>query len=198
MPSCAINGPGHMPRPERRSHGCHSGCAERRLKAGSRRRRERDSVRLEPVIDVADPSAITLRPLDLQDSRSPRSSHRNRKTRRQPACARATSIPPIGDLQQHPRPAHADQCALPAPPYRDAGHSRAPPACDPWRPEIASNPRDSCSASVDERTNRVEQHGRGGEARPLPFIDRRNDHHAPARQRFQRCLRHGMGEQWRV
>ena len=60
-----------MPRPERRSHGCHSGCAERRLKAGSRRRRERDSVRLEPVIDVADPSAITLRPLDLQDSRSP-------------------------------------------------------------------------------------------------------------------------------
>src|SRR6516162_831653 len=69
MPSCAINGPGHMPRPERRSHGCHSGCAERRLKAGSRPRRERDSVRLEPVIDVADPSAITST-LDLQDSRS--------------------------------------------------------------------------------------------------------------------------------
>ena len=59
-----------MPRPERRSHGCHSGCAERRLKAGSRPRRERDSVRLEPVIDVADPSAITST-LDLQDSRSP-------------------------------------------------------------------------------------------------------------------------------
>src|SRR6516225_4187367 len=66
MPSCAINGPGHMPRPERRSHGCQSGCGERRLKAGRRPRREPDSVRLEPVIDVADPSAITLRPLTFK------------------------------------------------------------------------------------------------------------------------------------
>ena len=58
-----------MPRAERRSHGCHSGHGERRLKAVSRRRRERDSASLEPAIDAADPSAITST-LDLQDSRS--------------------------------------------------------------------------------------------------------------------------------
>jgi len=57
-----------MPRAERRSHGCHTGCGERQLKAASRRRRERDSARLEPAIDAADPSAVTST-LDLQDSR---------------------------------------------------------------------------------------------------------------------------------
>jgi hypothetical protein len=62
-----------MPRPERRSHGCHTGCGARRLKAGSRRRRERDSASLEPVIDAADPSAITST-LELQDSHSLRST----------------------------------------------------------------------------------------------------------------------------
>jgi hypothetical protein len=47
-----------MPSAERRSHGRHSGGGERRLKAVSRRRRERDCTRLEPAIDAADPSAI--------------------------------------------------------------------------------------------------------------------------------------------
>jgi hypothetical protein len=57
-------------RSERRSHGCHAGCGERRLKGVSRRRRGRDRARLEPAIDAANPSAITST-LDVQDSRSP-------------------------------------------------------------------------------------------------------------------------------
>src|SRR6516225_9460697 len=69
MPCCATTNPGPTPRSERRSHGCHTGRDELRLKAVSRRRRGRDSARLEPALDAANPSAITST-LDVQDSRS--------------------------------------------------------------------------------------------------------------------------------
>src|SRR6516164_1452022 len=57
MPCCGLGVPGRMPRAERRSHGRQS------PQAG------RDSARLEPTFDAADPSAITST-LDVQDSRS--------------------------------------------------------------------------------------------------------------------------------
>ena len=63
---------------ERRSHGSQTGRVERRLKAVSRRRRERDSARLEPAIDAADTLAITAT-LDLQDSRSRAAPHHSRR-----------------------------------------------------------------------------------------------------------------------
>jgi hypothetical protein len=69
MPCCETANPGPTPRSERRSHGRHTGCDEQRLKAVSRRRRGRDSARLEPALDAANPSAITST-LDVQDSRS--------------------------------------------------------------------------------------------------------------------------------
>src|SRR5215472_946282 len=69
MPCCATANPGPRVRPERRSDGSQTGRGERRLKAVSRRRRGRDSARLELAIDVADTSATTST-LDLQDSRS--------------------------------------------------------------------------------------------------------------------------------
>ena len=69
MPCCATANPGPRVRPERPSHGSQTGRGERRLKAVSRRRRGRDSARLEPTFDAADPSAITST-LDVKDSRS--------------------------------------------------------------------------------------------------------------------------------
>ncbi len=60
--------PGRARRPERRNHGGQTGCGERRPKAVSRRRRGRQSARLDPAIDVADTSAINST-LDVQDGR---------------------------------------------------------------------------------------------------------------------------------
>jgi hypothetical protein len=68
-PCCVTANPGQARTAERRSHGSQTGRGERRLKAVSRRRRERDSARLELAIDAADTSAI-IATLDLQDSRS--------------------------------------------------------------------------------------------------------------------------------